>query len=88
MVPEFGFLILVTLGAGLLFGGRLFSGKPTAPLYGMGFSTLLLVIGSTTASTGEADVKVYTRVIQVMVAVFYVVAAFGLLGSLHRRGEE
>jgi uncharacterized membrane protein YgaE (UPF0421/DUF939 family) len=79
MVPQYIFLIFLTLLAGLMFGSRLFSGKPKAQLYGMAYSTLLLVIGSTTSSTGEAGAKVYTRIIQIMVAVVYVVVAFGLL---------
>ena len=78
-MPEYVFLIVLTLLAGLMFGSRLFSGKPKAALYGMAFSTLLLVIGSTTSSSGEADAKVYTRIIQLMAAVIYVVIAFGLL---------
>jgi len=79
MIPEYVFLLVLTLLAGLMFGSSLFSGKPKAALYGMAFSTLLLVIGSTTGSTGEADTKVYTRIIQIMAAVIYVVVAFGLL---------
>jgi multidrug efflux system outer membrane protein len=77
--PEYIFLVLLTLLAGLIFGSRLFSGKPAAPLYGMAFSTLLLVIGSTTGAAGEADVKVYTRILYIMMAVVYVVFAFGLI---------
>ena len=88
MVPEYTFLIVLTLLAGLLFGSRLFSGKPKAALYGMAFSTLLLIIGSTTSSSGEADVKVYTRVIQIMAAVIYVVVAFGLLEHFKKLRQE
>ena len=84
IMPEYVFLIVLTLLAGLMFGSRLFSGKPKAALYGMAFSTLLLVIGSTTSSSGEADAKVYTRIIQLMAAVIYVVVAFGLLEHLKK----
>jgi hypothetical protein len=84
--PEFYFFIIVTFLAGLLFGARVFSDKPTAKLYAMAFSTLLLVIGSTTASgTGEAGSKVYTRVAQITISVVYVVMAFGVADRFIRR---
>ena len=86
-MPEFGFLLLLTLLTGLVFGARVFSGKPMAPLYGMAFSTVLLVIGSTTSSEGDAGSKVYSRVIQMMLAVLYVVAVFGLIERVRRRRE-
>jgi hypothetical protein len=86
MVPEFGFLIILTLLAGLTFGTRVFTDKPTAKLYGMAYSTLLLVIGSVTAGgSDEASAKVYTRVFQIFVAVVYVVMAFGVADRFLRR---
>jgi hypothetical protein len=88
VVPEFFFLIVLTFLAGLLFGARVFSGKPTAPLYGMAFSTVVLVIGSVTSGDGEAGAKVYSRIIQIMIAVAYVVVAFGIVEKLFKPGER
>ena len=89
MVPEFYFLVMLTLLVGLVFGVRVFSDSPSAKLWGMAFSTLLLVIGSTTASgSGEAGSKVYTRVLQITVAVLYVVMAFGVADRFVRRKES
>jgi hypothetical protein len=88
MMPELYFMVLLTFLAGLVFGARLFSDKPTAKLWGMAFSTLLLVIGSTTASgSAEAGSKVYTRVLQIAVAVIWVVLASGLADRFIRRKE-
>jgi hypothetical protein len=87
MVPEYMYLILLTLLASLFFGGRLFSGTPKAPLFGMAFSTLLLVVLSTTSSFGEADAKAWTRVVQITIAVVYLVVAFGTIRSLRRKPE-
>jgi len=78
IVPEYLFLILVTLIVGLLFGRQVYSGKPTSALYGTAFSTYLLVLGSVTTSEGEAGEKVWMRIIQIGIAVTYVVIAFGL----------
>jgi len=84
LYPSFLFMVLLTLLAGLVFGTRVFSGKPSGALYGMAYSTLLLVIGSVTTTTGDAGAKVYTRVFQIILAVSYVVVAFGLLDRLER----
>jgi len=89
LVPEFQFLIMMTLLSGLIFGSKVFSDKPTAKLYGMAFSTLLLVIASTTSSgSAEAESEVYTRVAQIIVAVVYVVMAFGVADRfMKKRGR-
>ena len=87
MVPLYGFLVLLTLLAALVFGRQVFSGRKTAALYGMAFSTLVLILGSVTTSTGNASAEVYSRVVQVMVAVVYVVVAFGVLDHLFRSKE-
>ncbi len=82
MVPNFTFLIMVTLGTGLIFASRLFSNHKFAAVYGSGFSTFLLILGSVTASDAEAGNKVWTRVIQIAIAVIYVVIAFGILNRI------
>jgi len=87
VVPEFAFLLMLILLAGLVFGAQVFSGKKTAALYGMAFSTVLLIIGSTTSGNAEAGAKVYTRVMQIMIAVVYVVVAFGTI-DVFRRPKE
>ena len=85
IVPKFSFMILVILLAGLYFAVKLYSGKKTAPLYGMAFSTLLLIIGQATTGTSDAGDKVWIRVLQIMVAVIYVVLAFATLHFFKER---
>ncbi|MFC2085709.1 DUF2955 domain-containing protein [Bacteroidota bacterium] len=85
IVPLFPFLLLMTLLLGLVLGAKVFSGKPASALFGMAFSTTLLIIGSTTSSDGDASSEVYSRVLQIMFAVVYVVAAFGVLNRLFPR---
>jgi len=87
MVPEFVFLLLVTLFAGLFFGSRLFSGAPTAPLFGTAYSTMLIVVLSATSAYGEADTKAWTRVLQIIAAVVYLVVAFAAVRSLIGKSE-
>lgn len=83
IIPVYGFLLLLILLAGLIFGQYVFDQSPVAPLYGMAFSTFLLIICSVTASDSEgAGGAVWSRVLQIMVAVIYVVLAFGLAAKL------
>ena len=79
MIPHFYFLIWISFLAALYFGTGLFSDKKAAPLFGMAFSTLLVIIGSTTSGTADAGDKVWMRVIQISVAVIYVVLAYRFL---------
>ena len=83
VVPVYGFLLLLILLGGLIFGQHVFSQNPLAPVYGMAFSTFLLIICSVTSSDSEgAGGAVWSRVLQIMVAVVYVVSAFGLISKL------
>ena len=88
VAPHFGFMVLLTLLSALIFGAGLFSSRRWAPLFGMAFSTLLLIIGSTTSSYGEAGDKASTRVIQITLAVIYAVVAHNLILNLFPRRES
>ncbi len=88
IVPDYSFFLIVTFLAGLYFGHHLFSGKPTASLYATGFSTFLLVLGSVTSSDGDASSKVWTRIIQIGIAVSYVVLAFGFIDKLTQQKNK
>lgn len=84
MVPDFIFMLLLTLLVGFIFGGRLFSNSKYAGIFGSAFSTFLLILGSVTSSDDEAGSKVWDRVIQITMAVTYVVIAFGLLDKFEK----
>lgn len=88
MVPLYLAMILLVLATGLFFATRLFSENPMAPLFGMGFSTFLLVIGQTTSGTDDAGGKVWSRVLMIMVAVVYVVLALKIIESYKLRKNQ
>ena len=79
IVPSFYFLGLLVLLGGLLFGHSYFSGKKAAPLFGMAFSTYLLILGNVTSFYGEAGEAVWTRILQIGIVVIYVVIAFSVV---------
>ncbi len=84
--PSFVFFLPLTFAAGLIFGREIYSGRPSAPLFATGFNTVMLMIGSSVAFEGtEAMAKFYTRIVQIMVAVGYVVVAFWFVELLARR---
>jgi hypothetical protein len=85
IVPQFFFLILMIILIGFFLGPKFFSGKKTAPLFGMAFSTVLLIVAQSTSGTDDAGDKVWIRVLQIMIAVIYVVLAFTVLNFFKER---
>ena len=84
-VPDYVFLILLTILFSLFFGERIFSGKPMAGLYAAAFSTVILLVGSTTGDFGgDAGSKFYIRIVQIIAAAVYIVGVFTLLEFLSR----
>ena len=80
--PNLGFLVVGFFFLALLFGQQLFSGKPTAALYGTAFSTVLILIGTGTSSFGDdADAKFYQRMVALLFAVSYLIGVLSLLQS-------
>jgi len=88
IVPYFIFLILIALSIGFFFGSRLFSDSKYAGIYGSGFSTFLLILGSVTSSDAEAGSEVWSRVIQISFAVSYVVIAVGIMNRIVNLRKE
>lgn len=79
IVPHFTFMILLVLTVGLILGNLIFSDHKLAPIFSSGFSTFLLILGTVMLSDAEAGEKVWPRVIQISMAVIYVVVAFRIL---------
>jgi len=77
IVPNFIFFLVLSTTIGVLMASKLYGGSKIGPLFGMAFSTYLLIIGSTTGmGEAEAGAKVSTRVLQIMAAVVYVALVF------------
>ena len=78
-VPEFYYMLLIAFILALIFGQLIMSGKPIGQLFASGFSTVLVIVGSVFLSEGDAGGKVWTRIVQIMMAVTYVVLAFSFI---------
>jgi len=80
-VPSFSFLLLLTLAAGLALGSRAFAREEPDAFFVTAYSTTLLITGAT-AFRGEASSEVYLRIIQITIAVTYVVVGFEFVNRL------
>lgn len=84
--PEFPMFLLLTFIVGLTFGEVILSTRPIAPTIKTAFNAVMLLVGMSLMGTGsDAASKFYVRIAQVMLAVFYVAAAFGFLEYLQRK---
>ena len=78
-VPEYYFLIALSLLSALLFGSVMFSDKPTAPYYSAAFSTLLVLIATSMGQDADFSANFWIRVALVALAGLYVVGALSVL---------
>jgi len=85
IVPNFTFMVLLVFSAGLILGEQIFSTQKLAPVFKSAFSTFLLILGSVLSSDMDASDKVWTRVIQISMAVIYVVVAFRILDHFEKQ---
>ena len=82
IVPELPFFLMLVMVVGLSLGQKVFSGQPSGALFGMAFSTFLLIIGSSVLSdSANAGEKVWERVMQIFMAVVYVASAFAVINT-------
>ncbi len=89
IIPEYFFMLIIVFLLGLFFGRKNFSGDKSGALFGMAYSTFVLIIGSVTGTFDEeANTKVYFRVFEIMVAVIYLVTAFGLVEYFKKKRME
>tara|TARA_R110000850_G_scaffold27067_8_gene76812 strand:- start:481 stop:1536 length:1056 start_codon:yes stop_codon:yes gene_type:complete len=81
VVPRFEFLILLVLCFSLFFSRKITSGKPTAAAWSSGFTTFLVLLGSSTGSEGSASSDFYLRIAQVLFAGLFCIV--GLIVAEH-----
>ncbi|MEE8079091.1 MAG: hypothetical protein V3T18_08850, partial [Pseudomonadales bacterium] len=78
-VPEYYFLIALSLLSALVFGSVMFSDKATAPYYSSAFSTLLVLISTSMGEGADFGANFWIRVGLVALAGLYVVGALSVL---------
>jgi hypothetical protein len=83
-IPTLAFLLAVTLFVSLIFARRIFAGGPHAAAYTSGFSTFLILLGSSTGVGAEATANFYLRIAQIVAAGLISIAALSLFEILTR----
>ncbi len=78
-VPEYYFLIALSLLSALVFGSAMFSDRPSAPYYSAAFSTLLILIATSMGEGADIGANIWIRVALVSIAGLYVVGALSVL---------
>lgn len=86
--PNLLLLTLLIALVCLVLGQRIFTGGTAGALCGTALSTVLLIVGMTVAPIGpEADVKFYSRIVQIMAATLYIALALWIAEVLQKRGQ-
>ena len=78
-VPEYYFLIALSLLSALVFGSVMFSDRPSAPYYSAAYSTLLVLIATSMGEGADIGANIWIRVALVSMAGLYVVGALSVL---------
>lgn len=86
LAPSLIMLGLLIFIFSLLFAQRIFSDHPMAKLYGSGLNTIIVILGSTTGAYGDGAAEtIYIRLIQIAMAVIYVIAMLSLLEAYREK---
>ncbi len=83
-VPAYPFFLLLVALAGLVVGRLIFSGTTLGKLLAGGITTVFVVLGPVLTGDAAAGATLYLRVLQIMLAVVYVVVSFGVMERLTR----
>lgn len=81
-VPSYDFLLAVTLLVSLCFTKQMFSGGPMAKAYISGFTTFLVLLGTSTMVDKLVSINFYLRIGQILFAGLFAIAGLILIGHL------
>ncbi|MGI9535821.1 MAG: DUF2955 domain-containing protein [Desulfocapsaceae bacterium] len=82
--PTYLFLVFLVLLFSLLFSERIYSGAPLAPAFQSGFTTFLVLLGSSTGSNDAASSDFYLRIAQILFAGLFTVLGLVVVENLLR----
>ena len=86
--PTFGFLLALVLLFSLLFSAMIYSESPLAPVFQSGFTTFLVLLGSSTGSSDSASTDFYVRIAQILFAGLFTVLGLVVVEHLLRPREK
>ena len=84
VAPNYGFLIALVMLFSLFFSSMIYSDSPLAPAFQSGFTTFLVLLGSSTGSTDSASTDFYLRIAQILFAGLFTVLSLTVVEHILR----
>ncbi len=83
VAPSYVLYIFIIVSAAFYFISMLYSGKKTAPIFKISFNTFFVIMGVISTSTNEAGNEIWLRILQIGIAVIYVILAFKVVNAFN-----
>ncbi|MDB9961399.1 DUF2955 domain-containing protein [Oceanihabitans sp.] len=83
IAPSYVLYIFLIISVSFYFVINLYSGKKIAPIFKISFNTFFVVMGVIATSTNEAGNTIWERLIQIGLAILYVIIAFKIVNTLN-----
>ncbi len=83
MAPSLLLYVFLILSVAFYFVNKVYSGSKTAPIFKISFNTFFVVMGVISTSTNEAGNTIWSRVLQIGLAIIYVVIAFRVVNTFN-----
>lgn len=83
IAPSYLLYICLVISIAFYFVMNLYSGKKIAPIFKLSFNTFFVVMGTIATSTDEAGNTIWERLIQIGLAIIYVIIAFKIANTFN-----
>jgi len=83
IAPSYVLYIFLLISVAFYFVMHIYSGKKTAPVYKIGFNTFFVIMGVISVSTEEAGTEISERLLQIGLAVLYIIVAFKVVNTIN-----
>jgi hypothetical protein len=81
IAPSYLLYICLVISIAFYFVKNLYSGKKIAPIFKLSFNTFFVVMGTISTSTDEAGNTIWERLLQIGLAIIYVIIAFKIANT-------
>jgi hypothetical protein len=83
IAPSYLLYICLVISIAFYFVKNLYSGKKIAPIFKLSFNTFFVVMGTISTSTDEAGNTIWERLLQIGLAIIYVIIAFKIANTFN-----
>ncbi|MFC4993334.1 DUF2955 domain-containing protein [Rubritalea tangerina] len=87
-VPKYWFLIVLCFAIGLIFSRQIMAGKPSSAAWSSGFTTFLVLLGSSTSGDSSASSNFYLRIAQVLFAGLFCILAIVVIEHMIQKRKS